>query len=1036
MKQKTYSEHCPKHATTQPSSNSSSFAISDLSAEESSSDLQQQRSNLDSSKVGIKGSTAKSSSKTSKTKITSKKDSATTAKTSSNQIASGKTSSIPKSFSFSSFLYNRNANKNKSIVQKQQSENPSSASYFAQNNIQQLIVQREHANVFNHYQNIQNIQQQNVATSTSKLIKHSTSMDSITPYQIACPKHGIYQYVDNQMIENFNLISCSKNKKLKTTYSLHSIQNLDDEELDNLDEIKRCKLHYKQQDKSSQTEERTNLNENNDDDYYSNLNQINKINNFQHQQHLPFLKNLPPAHSLPPTYHLPPTSLKSSSSFPSPQSSSSTTASCHSYLHYHHHYPISNQQAVAPFLNEIDQANVSGNFYTNFMPTTSQHHHHHQFIQQSTSANKATTNTSNAKKTNQSNQVNLNLILSSNLQSTITTEQQPDQFTSNSENYYEREQPSFTSESTGGTLNATTGYSLGELEEEEECNFRLGEGEILKEEEAEEKEYLEQDEIENDLHRNKHQQLNDKTSEQEKLYFLSFKNNNKNNNLQNNHHFMPVAEKSLKREEAIKASTTLRERNNNEILDYQLNSQVNDMIREEERIQQNAGIRKQRPEISNLSELTIKKSKDFNKAVQQQQERWTFNNKKNQFFIKQQSSIKDEDDEDNNDDDEETNKNADNATKKRLRDSASTDSSSLINEEKKKIKTQETKSVKRKRNWFFQQISNSSKSYCTSSSTNCDTCSIITNQDTDTTDNIFNEKLTENDNKFNETTSTEQQQQSTTAFNLLNQTRNKFAQLRSQIRQQHSNESDQSVLTTTTISLTGASSRNLSRQASQSSFSLKNLFHKKKKRLSGSQTDQINQQQQRKSAENLNSNNNKDSKQTQQQQQQQFKKDKHHIRLKSKHCRTLKLTANNKHKCIGGIKSKPLKQIIHPLERSVSSFIVVTLFFSGLAFFSGFPIVCLLCLCLPFAVAIRNLITCDFRTSYSEHRCTPAEHYWLNSSWKNNCKKGQAVCLIMVDSGFTLEQCRDLIQSRLIQKVGTERFRWILRYKGMFIFDL
>ena len=103
-----------------------------------------------------------------------------------------------------------------------------------------------------------------------------------------------------------------------------------------------------------------------------------------------------------------------------------------------------------------------------------------------------------------------------------------------------------------------------------------------------------------------------------------------------------------------------------------------------------------------------------------------------------------------------------------------------------------------------------------------------------------------------------------------------------------------------------------------------------------------------------------------------------------------------------------------------------------LAIISGVPIVCLLCLFLPFAVAIRNLITCDFRTSYSinEHRVTPNEHYWLNAGWKNNCKKGVALCLLTVDAGLTLEQLRDLIQSRLIQKVGTERFRWVLRYKG------
>lgn len=983
MKQKYSEQHHPQNAT-QPSTNLSSFATTSVS-NSSSSPAEQQQSNLASTQTDSKTGSKKNGSSTHKNKTNTKTNTG-------NQIAGG----ISKSSSFS-LLYNRNANKHKPVVQRQQSENVPSP-YF----VQQAAVYQEQSAI--QHQNVIKKQQpqafsQNVATR-NRMIKHSTSMDSFeSPYQLkfTCPKHGIYQFIDQQpqdqhrMVENVepNLVYSSAPKKLKATFSLHSMQNLQEEDTFVENHEPHCSLHqsYSESvhDKSSQTDE-TNLNE---ECGPTNLNQ-------------PYLKHhLPTAQSLPSSY-LPPTLLKASSSFPSPQSS--TCHPYHAYLHYQHQ---ASEHAVAPFEEKIDQNSTSFYNFISSQPPL-------QYSQSSKISKfkcpKAVHQCNLA-----SNQVNLE-----QKSTELNLQQLNDHYTTanSGENYYELEQPSLTSESvsTGGIMNAmaevlddeesASRFDLkmfsNSLEEFDDrlnvtaAGYSLGEDEILKEED-----YLEQ-EAENDVDLQMYDlnEANEKiVGEQRPTYFVPFKSGNSIPNCQNRFGSgRSNLISALKREE----DTLQHETNINEALDYNLkSSQPLDDIQKEDEFKLKSdhadGDLKRRREIDNLSELTIKKSKEDKK------------------ISTKQSNL--------NQSDLETNRTRDASieTKKRLRDSTSTTDSSLIND--RKIRKQDTRSVnKRKRNWFFRQISNSSKSYGTSSSTNCDTCSIITNQDTMEDDNVFDEK-------FNNETS---------ASGRRNQTRNKFAQLHSQIKQQTSFESDQSALTTTTISLTGASSNHLSRQTSQSSFGLKNLFRKKKRRrlsqerMNG-QNDDGKGQRRPKTTENLNSQNfnqinDNDRTVTQlPKQHEQFRKDKHHI--KSKHIKTVK-TTDKRH--IGGIKSRPLKQIVHPLERSITGFFVITLFFTMLAIISGVPIVCLLCLFLPFAVGIRNLITCDFRTSYSvnEHKCTPSEHYWLNSTWKNNCKKGQACVLFMIDPGFTLEQCRDLIQSRLIQKVGTERFRWILRYKG------
>lgn len=865
--------------------------------------------------------------------------------------------------------------------------------------------------------------------NAARLIQHPPSVDSVPPYphQVTCPRQGVYQFAQsNQMIENVppNLTASARSKRLRTTHSLHSMQNLE-EEVDRFGEH-RCELH---QHKSSQTEE---IALNMDDDYCPTMNnQIGYLANLPSQPPQPtYLKNLPAAHSLPPSHHshLPTSSsLKSSYSFPSPQSVSCTGTVCH------HAYP-----------NYLHQQNETGK------PDHPNGSNFYGFIA-SISGKPAAGRTSSggAKAFNQSpftNQVNLELTPA---ELSIQQRSNDSSFTaadSVAENYYEQQAASLTSESctsTGGILNAmaeilddeesasrfdvkmfsnsleefddrlnaTIGYSLDELEEareeDSEGDGRLASDRLRGEAYSDAIADSEREQIKNELQR---RATDERTREQE-AYFASFKSNNLANCPSKVCGHGAVADGALGRKEG-----SLREENSNERYDYQLEqfgSQVSD-IQKDEHQPSALAIKESRSDFNKLEQQQLPAHGQASSSVERREKAAALEG----GYQRTAESVAIE-----------TKK-----QEKRLRDSTSTDSS-LIND--RKIKKPDARSAKGKRDWFFRQISNSSKSYCTSSSTNCDTCSIITtNPDTVEDDNVFSEN--NNSNKFANEANATGRRTSVTAFGLLNQTRNKLAQLRSQIKQQTSIESDQSAFTT--ISVTGASSRQLSRQASQSSFGLKNLF-KKKRRLS-QRPNGVDKPEQpgRKGVESAANESDRASRKSDGSSsrqpaatlhKQQYKRDKYHAKVKSKHIRTAN-TAGYRRKCIGGIKSRPLERIVHPLERSITGFFVITLFFTMLAIISGFPIVCLLCLCLPFAVAIRNLITCDFRTSFSinEHRVTPNENYWLNSTWKNNCKKGVALCLLTVDAGFTLEQCRDLIQSRLIQKVGTERFRWVLRYKG------
>ena len=67
----------------------------------------------------------------------------------------------------------------------------------------------------------------------------------------------------------------------------------------------------------------------------------------------------------------------------------------------------------------------------------------------------------------------------------------------------------------------------------------------------------------------------------------------------------------------------------------------------------------------------------------------------------------------------------------------------------------------------------------------------------------------------------------------------------------------------------------------------------------------------------------------------------------------------------GGVTSLPLKVLTHPLDRSISSAFLITLFFTLLALLSGVPVVILLCVLLPIGIFFKVLFSCYFFPSPS-----------------------------------------------------------------------
>lgn len=156
------------------------------------------------------------------------------------------------------------------------------------------------------------------------------------------------------------------------------------------------------------------------------------------------------------------------------------------------------------------------------------------------------------------------------------------------------------------------------------------------------------------------------------------------------------------------------------------------------------------------------------------------------------------------------------------------------------------------------------------------------------------------------------------------------------------------------------------------------------------------------------------------------------------HCdtkRNVKLSSKKvKKKCKlkkdGGIESRPIKYLKHPLERSIGIFFLVTLFFTLLAILTGVPVVVFLFILLLPSLFIKKLLSCQFASlSSDQSSVTPAESYWL-------CKSIHAdmfslnTSLLFMDKGLSIDQLRDVIMARVIQRPEMAKFRSILNYKG------
>ena len=133
----------------------------------------------------------------------------------------------------------------------------------------------------------------------------------------------------------------------------------------------------------------------------------------------------------------------------------------------------------------------------------------------------------------------------------------------------------------------------------------------------------------------------------------------------------------------------------------------------------------------------------------------------------------------------------------------------------------------------------------------------------------------------------------------------------------------------------------------------------------------------------------------------------------------------------GGIQSLPMKVLTHPLDRSIAFVFFVTLFFTLLAIVSGLPVVSILCCLLPIGLFVKRFLSCQWRRLPSSmHALTAIENYWLYGRAKNNNKFGTSLCMLYLDKEFRIDQLRDVVLTRVIQKPEYVRFRSQLVFKG------
>ncbi|KAI2796422.1 hypothetical protein BLOT_015366 [Blomia tropicalis] len=126
----------------------------------------------------------------------------------------------------------------------------------------------------------------------------------------------------------------------------------------------------------------------------------------------------------------------------------------------------------------------------------------------------------------------------------------------------------------------------------------------------------------------------------------------------------------------------------------------------------------------------------------------------------------------------------------------------------------------------------------------------------------------------------------------------------------------------------------------------------------------------------------------------------------------------------GGLKSKKLKPLIHPLDRSIVGIFTLTIFFTILAIMTGAPIVLALFTLVPIVYILKKIFLCHLSSIPDHEPLSSIDTFWIGSEQVTNC-------ILYVDKGLSLEQLRDVISSRLLTKSELSRLRSRLVYKGL-----
>ncbi|KAH7640567.1 hypothetical protein HUG17_8036 [Dermatophagoides farinae] len=127
----------------------------------------------------------------------------------------------------------------------------------------------------------------------------------------------------------------------------------------------------------------------------------------------------------------------------------------------------------------------------------------------------------------------------------------------------------------------------------------------------------------------------------------------------------------------------------------------------------------------------------------------------------------------------------------------------------------------------------------------------------------------------------------------------------------------------------------------------------------------------------------------------------------------------------GGLKSKKLKTLIHPLDRSIVGIFLLTIFFTILALLTGAPTVLFLLILLPIFIFIKRIFQCTLFTSITDQEpISSVDSFWL--------QKGHIThCLMYLDKGLSIQQLRDVIATRLLTKPELARFKSRLIRRGL-----